>query len=97
MLDQISSLKGNCGRVSVRAPLCWVRACLSLCVAVSHLLVESVFVCLSGIVIVGVSVCLSGCLSQCLVLLVSVDLLVLLSSLYCCVFATHLLGKREEG
>ena len=56
--------------------------CVSLCVFCCQPLIGRFFVCLPGI-IDGVCVCvfyLSGCLSLCLVLLVSVDLLVLSSS-----------------
>ena len=87
--------------VSVPAPLCWVRARVSLCVFCCQPFIGRFFVCLSGI-IVGVCACvcvfhLSGCLSLCLVLLVSVDLLVLSSSTCTAGCHTHLLGRREEG
>ena len=36
--------------VSVRAPLCWVRACVSLCVFCFQPLIGRFFVCLPGIV-----------------------------------------------
>ena len=84
--------------VSVRAPLCWVHACVSLCVFCCQPLIGRFFVCLPGI-IDGVCVCvcvfyLSGCLSLCLVLLVSVDLLVLSSST--CTAGCHTLAWEER-
>ena len=36
--------------VSVRAPLCWVRACVSLCVFCCQPLIGRFFVCLPGII-----------------------------------------------
>ena len=68
-----------CARTSVLG----VCVCVTVHVAANPLLVDSVFVCLTGDIVVGcvcVSVGLSGCLSLCLAMLVSVDLLALSSS-----------------
>ena len=94
-----------CVCVSARARLCvgCVHVCHCVCVLLSAIYWSSLCWFVSLFVrkyCWGVCLCvfyLSGCLSLCLVLLESVDLLVLSSSTCTAVLLPHLLGRREEG
>ena len=86
-----------CVCLCARASVLGACVCVTVCFAVRHLLVDSLFVCPELLMGVCVCVCvfyLSGCLSLCLVLLVSVDLLVLSSST--CTAGCHTLAWEER-